>query len=109
MSSCNTQVFMVTKSDSVDIGKVSNNSGIFQGYSLSPLLFCIALNPSSSELRAFKTGYNPSSGNVRFCHSFYMDDLKYYARDESELSTQLHIIEQFSSDINVKIGKAKMG
>jgi len=107
MSSWNTQVFMVTETDSVDIGKVSINCGIFQGDSLSPLLFCIALNPLSSELRASNTGYKPSSGNMRFSHSFYMDDLKCYARDETELSTQLCIVEQFSSDINMRIGTAK--
>ena len=36
-----------------------------------------------------------------------MDDLKYYAKDEGELSTQLHIIEQFSADINMTIGTSK--
>jgi len=36
-----------------------------------------------------------------------MDDLKCYARDEDELSTQLHIVEQFSADINMKIGTSK--
>jgi len=51
-------------------------------YSLSPLHFCIALNPLSHELRESNTGYKPSSGDVRFNHSFYMDDLKCYARDD---------------------------
>ena len=36
-----------------------------------------------------------------------MDDLKCYAKDEDELSTQLHIIEQFSADINMTIGTSK--
>ena len=67
---------MVTRTDSVGIGKVSINCGIFQDDSLSPLLFCIAFNPLSSELRASNTGHKPSSGNVRFSHGFYMDDLK---------------------------------
>ena len=97
---------MISESGSMDVGKVSINCGIFQGDILSPLLFCIALNPLSHELRASNTGYKykPSSGNVWFDHSFYMDDLKCYAKGEGELSTLLHIIEQFSADINLTIG-----
>lgn len=83
----------------VDAGKVFK----LWGDSLSPLLFCIALYPLSSELRASNTGYksfSQSSGYVSFSHSFYMDDLKCYSRDDSELLIQLRNIEQFSSDIN---------
>ena len=38
--------------------------GIFQGDSLSPLLFCMALNPLSTELNRTGCGYRMSTGNA---------------------------------------------
>ena len=54
--------------------EIKINSGIFQGDSLSPLLFCIALAPLSSLLNKSKYGYKIS--NAIITHLFYMDDLK---------------------------------
>ena len=50
------------------------NSRIFQGDSLCPLLFCLALEPLSYELN--DTGYGYKIGEVKINHLFYMDDLK---------------------------------
>ena len=50
------------------------NSGILQGESLSPLLFCLALTPLSYELNDI--GYGYKIGKVKINHLFYMDDLK---------------------------------
>ena len=104
-----TQLFFVGSTGRMEVGRISIDCGIFQGDSLSPLLFCIALIPLSNELRVSNTGYHPScsADNINITHSFYMDDLKCYAKGEQELSTQLHIIQQFSADINMRIGISK--
>ena len=40
---------------------VNINCGIFQGDSISPLLFCLALNPLSEVIKATKFGYTVKS------------------------------------------------
>ena len=71
---------------------------IFQGDSLSPLLFCISLLPLSLELNSSVYGYK--MGTERMTHLFCMDDLKLYAKDDSE-----H--EGFSGDIDEEFGLNK--
>ena len=62
--------------------KMSIMQIIFQGDSLSPLLFCMALNPLSTELNRTGYGYWVSTGHGRtakrqlISHLLYMDDLK---------------------------------
>ena len=57
---------------------------IFQGDSLSPLLFCMALNPLSKELNRTGYGYRMTTGHGEtakrqpISHLLYMDDLKLY-------------------------------
>ena len=50
------------------------NSGIFQGDSLSPLLFFLVLTPLSYELN--DKGYGCKIGEEKINHMSYMDDLK---------------------------------
>ena len=57
--------------------------GIFQGDSLSPLLFCMALIPLSQLLNS--TGYGYKIMEKKINHLFYMDDLKLYAQNDGEL------------------------
>ena len=72
--------------------------GIFQGDSLSPLLFCMALNPLSTELNRTGCGYTMSTGNGRtakrqlISHLLYMDDLKLYGRNPDQLDGLLHTV-----------------
>ena len=50
--------------------------GIFQEDSLSPLLFCICLNPLSEQLNRLNTGYEKHKTKTKISHVLYMDDLK---------------------------------
>ena len=79
--------------------------GIFQGDSLSPLLFCISLIPLSLELNDSTYGY--TINNKRLSHLFYMDDLKLYAKNDSELEGLLKIVKGFSDDIGMEFGLDK--
>ena len=80
-------------------------SGIFQGDSLSPLLFCIALAPLSSLLNSSTYGYKIQEGKLN--HLFYMDDLKTYAKDDNEQKGLLTIVKTFSDDIKMEFGLDK--
>jgi len=51
--------------------------GIFQGDSLSPLLFCICLLPLTEQLNKLNTGYVEHTTNTKISHLLYMDDLKF--------------------------------
>ena len=87
--------------------------GIFQGDSLSPLLFCMALNPLSTELNRTGCGHRMSTGNGRtakrqlISHLLYMDDLKLYGRNPDQLDGLLHTVRTFSDDIRMKFGLDK--
>ena len=62
--------------------------GIFQGDSLSPLLFCLSLIPISSILRRNQIGY--SIENTKVSNLLYIDDLKIYAKGEEEMEKEEH-------------------
>uniref|UniRef100_H3B0R3 Reverse transcriptase domain-containing protein n=1 Tax=Latimeria chalumnae TaxID=7897 RepID=H3B0R3_LATCH len=82
--------------------------GIFQGDSLSPLWFCLALNPLSKMLR--NSGYGYSLGRrptVLVSHLFYMDDLKFYAKNSDQLQSMLELVSSFSKSIAMEIGVDK--
>ena len=58
--------------------------GIFQGDSFSPLLFCLALVPLTSELATSGYGCKISNTSAPISHLFYMDDLKLYSKNDQE-------------------------
>ena len=79
--------------------------GICQGDSLSPLLFCLALNPLSLLLKRSEYGYKlKTSDPYRISHCFYMDDLKLYANTKQRLKSLIQIVETFTIDIQMKFG-----
>ena len=57
--------------------EVRTKRGIFQGESLSPLLFVLALTPLTLLLREVKAGYDIRE-KVMINHLLYMDDLKFH-------------------------------
>ena len=70
----------------------SVNSGIFQGDSLSRLLFCMALAPLSSMLNHTTYGYTTQSSR-KGNHLFYMDALKMYAKTDKEQIGPRHTVK----------------
>ena len=65
---------------------------IFQGDSLSPLLFCICLIPLMDQLNRLNTGYEEHITNTKISHLLYMDDLKLIAESEEELRKQIQTV-----------------
>ena len=105
MKNWKTQLTLTHESDTLISDNINSKRGIFKGDSLSPLLFCISLIPLSSELNS--SGYGYKIGTEWITHLFYMDDLKLYLKDDSELEGLLRIVKGFSDDIGMEFGLSK--
>lgn len=91
------------------LGHVSISRGIFQGDSLSPLWFCLALNPLSHLLNSTMYGYrlDIQDKETKINHLLFMDDIKLYAESKSQLASLIQLTEAFSRDINMTFGLDK--
>jgi len=76
---------------------------IFQGDSFSPLLFCLALVPLTSELATSGYGYKISNTSAPLSNLFY----KLYSKNEQEHIGEMKIVKQFSDDIGMEFGLEK--
>ena len=74
---------------------------IFQGDSLSPLLFCICLIPLTEQLNSLNTGCEEHTRKTKISCLLYIDDLKLIAIPEEELQKQIQTVKTFSDDINM--------
>ena len=88
------------------LGSVDIKRGIFQGDSLSPLLFVMVMMPLSILLRKEKFGYQFDSFTT-INHLFFMDDLKLYGKNERELRELMRIVSMYSKDIGMEFGFEK--
>ena len=68
---------------------------IFQGDTLSVLLFVLCLNPLSFLLKNLKGYSYGKSRNHTLTHNFFVDDLKLYASSISILKKQLDLVTTF--------------
>ena len=76
------------------LGTVNIKRGIFQGDSLSPLLFLMTLVPLTLTLRRMRAGYCLKN-STRINHLLYMDDLKMYGKNRSELESMMNTVRIF--------------
>ena len=86
--------------------EVKIQRGIFQGDSLSPLLFIIAMMPLNHILRKGTAGYKLRS-QEKVNHLIYMDDIKLFAKNEKELKTIIHTVRIYSQNIGMGFGIEK--
>lgn len=83
--------------------------GIYQGDSLSPLWFCLALNPISQILQNCKAGYRLKHDSTETCisHLIYMDDIKLYSKTAKEMKSLIDAAANFSKNIGMQFGLDK--
>eukprot|EP00795_Rhopilema_esculentum_P003517 gene3517-biopygen1669 len=89
------------------LGLVNIRRGIFQGDSLSPLLFVICMIPLTEVLRKVKMGY--TLDGVKINHLLFMDDLKLFAKNENEIDSLTSTVNLISQDIGMEFGIKKCG
>ena len=90
-----------------ELDEVEIKQGIFQGDSLSPLVFVLALIPLRLILRKAKAAYEFSESKEKINHLLFMDDLKLYSRRQKELDSLVQKVRVFSEDIGMEYGITK--
>ena len=89
------------------LGEVRIKRGIFQGDSLSSLLFVLSMIPLTIFLKRENIGYKFGKEQKMTNHLLYMDDLKLYDRSEQELESLIDVVRVFSRDIGMEFGLEK--
>ena len=90
-----------------ELGEVEIKRGIFQGDSLSPLLFVLALILLSLILRKAKAAYEFSESKENIDHLLFMDDLNLYSLSEKGLDSLVQTVCVFSEDMGMEFGIEK--
>lgn len=108
MTTWRTSLLLWSESGAVESEEIWIRRGIFQGDTLSPIWFCMALNLLSRLLNNTKYGYIiDKQRNLRISHHLYMDDLKLYASSPDQLRRLLEIVAAFSDSIKMQMGVDK--
>ncbi len=87
---------------------VKFRKGLFQGNSLSPLLFCLCITQLSHAFSSDMDGVRCSPvKNVRITHLLFMDDLKMYAGNSSQLECALYVVNRVPDAMGLDLGLTK--
>ena len=100
-----TDLYLYYEGGCVLVKGVHFKRGIYQGDSLSPLLFIISINPLSLLLNRRCQGYYLN--DLHITHTLYMDDLKGFSKNPQGLEKMCHVIEMFTNDIGMELGLNK--
>ena len=91
-------------SSGVSLGEVNIRRGIFQGDSLSPLLFVICM-----VVRKVNFHYELGDKVTKLNHLLFMDDLKLFAKSHDQIDSLVTTVQVFSKDIGMEFGINKCG
>ena len=87
------------------LANVDIRRDIFQGDSLSPLLFVICMIPLTQILRKVNSRYTLKD-EERLDQVLFMDDLKIFAKSEREVNGLVSTVQILSNDIGMEFGKS---
>ena len=113
MTTWKTDMTLAHNNGEITIQDVRINRGIYQGDSLSPLIFCLTLDPLSKIIKDLNIGYNV--GKVRgqdankeiISHLLFMDDIKLFADSDENLQKLIQTVHDYSNDIHMEFGLDK--
>ena len=91
-------------SGNCELGEVEVRQDIFQGDSLSPLVFVLALIPLSLILRKVKAACEFSESKENINHLLFTNDLMLHSRSEKGLDSLVQKVRVFSEDIGMEFG-----
>ena len=80
---------------------------IFQGDTLSSLLFIISMMPLNHTLRKCTAGYKLSRSQEKINRLMYIDDINFFQKNGKELETLIHAVRIYSQDIGMEFGREK--
>ena len=91
---------MILMAGNEELARVNFQRGIFQGDTLSPLLFVIGLIPLSHTLQKVNTGYQLGKGWRKKTNQLvFMDDMKLYWNSEKEAERVTNTTRIFLKEI----------
>ena len=91
------------------LGEVDIRRGIFQGDSLSPLLFVLCMVPLTWLLRRAKAESESGSKGFKLNHLLFMDDPKLFAKRKNQIDSLVQTLHILSEDLGMQFGKKKCG
>ena len=97
----------ILTSSETRLAEVNIRRGIFQGDSLSPLLFIVAMISMKSVLERMEVGYHLKKGGIRINHLMFMDDIKLFGRGTKEIDSFVQTVRIVSGDIRMEFGIEK--
>ncbi len=80
--------------------------GLYQGDSLSPLLFCLGVAPLSLALGT-DGGFRSDFQRLPLRHQMFMDDLKVYEESKAELEASVAVVDEVSEAVGMELGVRK--
>mgnify|MGYP000904802047 CR=1 FL=1 len=110
MTKWSTVIHLQNANTAIQTGSIQIRRGIFQGNTLSPLWFCLAVNPLYTLLKETSLGFNIRNNRramYNVPHLLYMDDIKLYAPNKGKLLQLIQIVRDFLDDIRMKFGLDK--
>ena len=91
------------------LGEVRIKRGIFQGDSLSPLIFVLSMITLTLVFRKMGIGYKLDRKEFRINHLLFMDDLKLFGKTENQIDSLINSVDTFSMDVGMEFGMKKCG
>ena len=102
-----TNVTLQGLNDFIMTDDIKYEKGIFQGDSLSVILFVLSVNPLSHLLKKLKGYAAGPDKSINVTHNFFVDDLKLFGSSQVNINKMLDLVTVFSKDIDMHFGVDK--